>query len=249
MIHIRNGPGNHDGLPITRRRFLGAMVAGGAAALTVPRLAGTPAGATRDTAGAARGILNEPRPLSQKRAAFLANRPAGSPAGAFDSQQLAPDGALRTSVEGPLVSKGEGYVVVVASRPKTPITVLVVPSTTVVARGQIANGDCSICQINDDMFVATTFNYLGQRVASYIGANEYAFWGTVTQVSGESVSCTAYSNSGVKEWPAWIRIGPNTSLPNGVPTIGSDIYFVGTSNEPGNVYSMWAKVIETLSSW
>lgn len=244
MSNEQEHQSDRGGIPILqgrfpRRRLLGGMLLGGAGLA----MGGFP---QRAAAGSVRGRrLQLQADPGGKQAAVAAMRPRGMTAD--EARASTPDGFLPDSVGGIFASAGPSSIVVIGGPQQRAVTIAITPNTTVFAGGRIAAGDVSSCNPGDHVFVATTFNSVGGRVATFIEVNAATYWATVTAVNGNTLTCSTSKWSDTPNSVVEIEITPATTTDKGLPVPGNGIYCVATKATPSNPTRVWARFIETFA--
>lgn len=215
-----------------RRRLLGAMLVGTAGMATGGLLPGGAAGAIRSGRG---------------RAAARVRQPA--PPGVLTAEQAkttTPDGFLPNSIGGVFAASGPASFVLIAGPSQTAVTVSLTPSTLVAAGDSVLVGDVSKCNAGDRAFVATSFNPIGGRVASFVEVNAATYWAIVTGVRGNTLMCTTTDWGSARNSDIEIELMPMTATDNGLPAVGDGIYCVATKSTPQNPERIWARFLEVF---
>jgi hypothetical protein len=223
---------------ISRRRALGGLIAGtGSAAI----LRGAPRRVEAVDAGsrhrAQQAIAMQRRLAARGRRARYA--------------ELAPDGFLPGTVIGTYVAARPPMFLLSAGSPARAVKILLQPSTRVTAGGYRVLGDLSHSKIGDELSVATRIDATGTRVALFVDSNLRTYWGTVTTIAGNVITCQTGSYGASKWSTVSFSLVPYSQVDPAMPQVGDAIYCAATCSEAQHANYIWPSALQGFgkTSW
>jgi hypothetical protein len=160
---------------------------------------------------------------------------------------LAADGFLPATVIGTYVRAVPPFVVLSAGSPARAVMVTIQPTTRVTAGGYRALGDMSRSKIGDELLVATLIDAVGKRVAVTVDANFRTYWGTVTNIAGNIITCQTGAYGASKWSTVTFDLAAYSQIDPSLPQVGDPIYCAATCSDAQEPLSIWPTTIQVFA--